>query len=305
MTDGASAAASRYGARAAVVVVSHDTRAEALACLATLDAAGADEVVLVDAGSRDGTAEAVGGAFPEVVILRLANVGFGRAANAGVAATRAPAVVVANADTRFAPGSVAALADALAADPGLAAAGPRVVYPDGRHQASARRLPSLGTAVGHGLFGLWLPENPWTRRYRLADLDPDRSHEVDWLSGCAVALRREAFDAVGGFDPGYFMYVEDVDLAWRLRQAGWRIATAPAAVVVHRVGASADARRAVMVRAHARSLARFADRAYLSGPRAWLRPLVRVGLAAWVATTLAWDRLVRTRSAGGRSSTGE
>jgi N-acetylglucosaminyl-diphospho-decaprenol L-rhamnosyltransferase len=293
------------GSPTAVVVVSHDTREEALACVATLPAAGADEVVLVDSGSRDGTAPAVAAAHPGVRVLRLANVGFGRAATPVLPATDAPVVVVANADTRFAPGSVRAIAAALDADPGLGAVGPRLTYPDGRRQASARRLPSLGTAVGHGLLGLWVPDNPWTRRYRLADLDPDVSHDVDWLSGCALGLRRRAFDEVGGFDPGYFMFVEDVDLAWRLTRAGWRLATAPAAGVVHRVGASTSLRRPAMVRAHARSLARFADRAYLTGPRAWLRPLVRVGLVGWVVVTLVWERLVRLRGGDIRSTTGE
>ncbi|HEX2028322.1 MAG TPA: glycosyltransferase family 2 protein [Nitriliruptorales bacterium] len=286
-----------------MVIVTHDTRDEALACLRTLRAAGADEVVLVDSGSSDGTPAAVRAAFDDVAVLELANVGYGQAANVGVARTSAPFVVVANADTRFAPGSVTALADDLDRHAQAGAAGPLVRYPDGRLQASARRFPTLAQAVGHALLGLWWPRNPWTRAYRMHDEDPTAAREVDWLSGCALALRREAFEDVGGFDPGYFMFVEDVDLGYRLRRAGWRVRFAPAAEVVHAVGASTRRRRVWMVVEHARSLDRFYARAYGRGVGRLLHPLVRVGLAFWVALALVWGAIAGVRR--GRSSTGE
>ena len=290
-------------ARVAAVIVSHQTRDDALACLATLGPAGADEIVLVDSGSTDGTADAVRGSFPDALVIELPNVGYGRAANVGVTRTTAPVIVVANADTRFAPGSAAALADDLATHADAGAAGPLVRYPDGRLQASARRFPTLTQAVGHGLLGLWMPDNRWTRAYRMRDEDPTAPKEVDWLSGCALALRREAFSEVGGFDPRYFMFVEDVDLAYRLRQHGWRVRFAPAAEVVHAVGASTSHRRVAMVVEHARSLDRFYGRVYQRGVGRLLRPLVRVGLAAWVAVVVTWGTVAGRRR--GRSTTGE
>lgn len=287
----------------AAVIVNHDTRDELLACLDTLPAGGADEVVVVDSGSSDGSADAVRAAHPDVAVVELPNVGYGRAANAGVARTRAPVVVVANADTRFAPGSLAQLAATMAAEPDVGAAGPRVRYPDGRLQASARRMPTLTEAAGHALLGLWWPRNRWTRAYRMAGADPAAPRDVDWLSGCALAVRREAFVSVGGFDPGYFMYVEDVDLGLRLRRAGWRLRYRPEAEVIHHVGASTGRRRSAMVLAHARSLDRFFARAYAGTPVRRLRPLVRLGLALWTAGVLVWDRLIARRT--GRSTTGE
>lgn len=291
------------GGGTAVVVVSHDTRDEVLACVPTLWPAGADEVVVVDSGSSDGTSEAVATALPDVRLLTLPNVGYGRGANAGFREARADVVVIANADTRFDPGAVDALAAALRADPDVGAVGPKVVYPDGRPQASARSFPSLRDAALHALLGLWWPSNPATRRYRMLDADPDVGRDVDWLSGCAFAVRRDAFEDVGGFDEGYFMYVEDVDLGLRLRRAGWRVRYVPAAVVEHRVGASTSRRPARMVVEHARSLDRFYARRYPRSVGRLLRPLVRVGLGAWVGIVLAWHRVVGRRR--GRSSTGE
>lgn len=271
-------------------------------CARSLFAAGADEVLVVDAGSGDATVERLAAAG--IPVLAMANLGFGRCANAGVAALPedVDAVVVCNADTAWSPDAVPRLAAAVRV-PGVVAAGPRVTYPDGRPQASARQLPSLPTALGHAAFGLWWPGNRWTRRYRQVDEQSDTAREVDWLSGCALAVDRAAFTAVGGFDPAYFLYAEDVDLCVRLRTAGGRLVTVPEAHVAHEVGASTSRVRGRTVWHHARSLDRFATRHVLTGPRRVLRPLVRVALAAWAVTSLLWDRVVGRRR--GRSSTGE
>ncbi len=287
----------------AAVIVTHETRDEALACLATLGDAGASEVVLVDSGSTDGTARAVRETYPDVRVVELSNVGYGRAANVGIARTEAPYIVIANADTRFERGSITRLGRSLDTHPEVGAAGPLVRYPDGRPQASARRFPTVSQAIGHALLGLWFPRNPWTRAYRMLDEDPTEPKDVDWLSGCALSLRREAFVDVGGFDPGYFMYVEDVDLGYRMRQSGWAIRYEPSAEVIHHVGASTRRRRAAMVIEHAKSLDRFYGRVYNRGPGRLLRPFVRLGLAVWVLLVLAWGVVAGVRA--GRSPTGE
>ena len=277
------------------MVVTHNTRDEALECLATLIRSGADEIVLVDAGSRDDTLMAVAQAYPDVHLLGLANVGFGRAANAGVASTTAAHVVVCNADTRMAPGGVAAMAAYLEAHGDVGALGPLIRFPDGRIQPSARTFPTLPQAVGHALLGLWWPRNPWTRAYRLSDWDHRSERDVGWLSGSCLALRRAAFDAVGGFDPAYFMFVEDVDLCARLADAGWRVVFAPVTEVTHAVGASTSRRPVRMTIEHARSLDRFFARRYADGPRRLLRPLIRLGLIAWVLLVSAWS-LIKGRT---------
>jgi N-acetylglucosaminyl-diphospho-decaprenol L-rhamnosyltransferase len=293
------ATAATAPAGVAVVVVSHQTRDDALGCLASLDTE-AVEVVLVDTGSSDGTADVVRRAFPAVHVLELANAGFGRGANAGVRATRASVVVVANADVRFAADGPQQLAAAVDAAPSIAVVGPRVVYPDGRPQASARAIPDLPTALLHAILGRIRPRNRFSDRYRRTgvEVDTDRAQAVGWVSGCALALRRSAFDAVDGFDPGYPLYVEDVDLAARLTDAGWEVRYDPRTTVVHAVGASTSGRRLRSLIWHARGLDRFVARRYGRGPLGRvLRPALRVGLLGWVVVTAVAERTVnRARS---------
>ena len=285
--------------RVAAVVVNHDTRDDLLACVASLADAGADQIVVVDSGSTDGSAQAVTEAFPSATVVRLGNVGFGSAANVGVGVTPAQVAVLANADTRFPVGSVAALGTYVLEHPDVGAAGPLIRFPDGRLQMSARAFPSIPQAVGHALLGMWWPSNPWTRAYRLTDWDHASERDVDWLSGACLAVRREAFDAVGGFDPGYFMFVEDVDLCDRLGQAGWRVVFTPAAEVTHMVGTSVSRKRFRMAVEHAKSLDRYFAKHYAGGWKRMLRLPIRVGLAGWLVAITIWTVLKgRGRSHG-------
>lgn len=284
------------GLRAAAIVVVHDTRDDLLACLASLEEAGADEVVVVDSGSSDGSYEAAEAAAPSAIRVRLANVGFGRAANAGAAAVPdADVLVVANADTRFPSGAVRLMADFLERRPEVGIMGPLVRFPDGRLQLSARAFPSIAQAIGHALLGFWRPENRWTRAYRLTDWDHTTERAVDWVSGCCIAVRRAAFDEVDGFDPAYFMFVEDVDLCARMGAAGWKVVFSPVAEVVHAIGGSVSRRRFRMVVEHARSLDRFFGRRYATGWRRVYRLPIRVGLAGWVLVAMGWS-LVRRQT---------
>ncbi len=287
--------------RPAVVVVSHETREEVLGCLDSLATHDLGQIVVVDTGSTDGTAAAVRRGHPDVQVVELANAGFGRAANTGVRLDDAEVVVIANADVRFGAGSVARLDAELCNDPTLAMVGPSVRYPDGQPQASARRLPDLRTALGHAACSRVWPGNPWTRRYWARDVSAVEARDTDWLSGCVVAVRRRAFEDVAGFDPGYHLYVEDLDLGVRLRRAGWRLRFLPSAVVVHRVGASTSRRRAWALMTHARSLDRFHRRHYRGTGATLLRPLLRGGLVGWALVTWVAERVAGTR----RSTTGE
>jgi N-acetylglucosaminyl-diphospho-decaprenol L-rhamnosyltransferase len=222
------------------------------------------------------------------------NLGYARAANLGIAATRAPVVAVLNPDTVVRPGAAGALRARFAAEPDLGALGPTLVNTDGTVYPSARSVPSVADAVGHGLLYFVWAGNPFTRRYRQTDADPGRPRDVDWVSGAAVWLRRAALDAVGGWDERYFMYVEDVDLCWRLRRAGWRVAYEPGGTVEHLLGVSTAGAPYRMIAEHHRSLYRFAARRF-TGRRRVLLPATAGFLSVRAVLAMAHHKAADVR----------
>lgn len=242
--------------------------------------AGEVELVVVDNGSDDGSVDELLRAVPSArVIASPGNVGYARAANLGIAATRAPVVAVLNPDLTMEAGTAKAMLARFDEQAALGACGPRVRNLDGSDYPSARRSPSVSLAVAHGLLGLWWPSNPFTVRYRELNADPARPRSVDWVSGAAIWLRRTALDAVGGWDERYFMYMEDLDLCWRLRAAGYDVAYEPAGAVTHVQGASTSRMPYRMLAQHHRSAWQFARRR-LTGARAALLPFAAVYLGA-------------------------
>jgi N-acetylglucosaminyl-diphospho-decaprenol L-rhamnosyltransferase len=259
--------------------------------------AGTPELVVVDNGSRDGSVDLLRREFPSVRVVRApGNVGYARAANLGIAATSAPVVAVLNTDTEVAEGTAAALLRRFERSPRLGAVGPRIRNLDGSDYPSARSQPSIVDAIGHGLFGLFRPRNRFTRRYRQLDADPGRTRAVDWLSGAALWLRRAALDDVGGWDERYFMYMEDLDLCWRLRGHDWDVVYEPAGSVRHVQGASTARRPYRMLLEHHRSAWRFARRRF-TGWRRVLLPFTAayLSLRALLAMSTHW---ARTRTGG-------
>ena len=267
------------------VVVNFNARPHLLDCVRSLRAEGVDDVVVVDNDSSDGSTWALEASDPGVRIVATgANLGYGTAANRGAAAAEGDLLLVCNSDVVLEPGAVKSLVAALEAEPLAGIVGPRIENLDGTVYPSPRTFPDLGVAVGHAFLGLVAPANRFTRRYRMLDWDRATSAAVDWVSGACFLVRRDAWDQVGGFDESYFMYVEDVDLCWRVRRSGWVVAFEPEARVVHVQGASSDRAPYRMIAQHHRSLLRFYRRT-ATGPRAALVPVVAVGLA--VRTVLA------------------
>ena len=213
------------------------------------------EGVVVDNASSDDCGAIVGTFAPRVRLIRNAeNLGFSRGVNQGIAATRAPLVLVMNPDCRLLDGAVAALRDVLSAHERCAIAGPRILDPDGSVQGSARGDPDMLT----GLFGRstllrrLLPGLSVTRRNVMSD-DAIRMREtsvvVDWVSGACMLARRHALEEVRGFDERYFLYWEDADLCRRLRTRGYHVRYVPGATAVHRVGHSSRRAKAASIRA--------------------------------------------------------
>ena len=207
------------------------------------------------------------------------NPGYGGAINRLVARLEPNSVkwlLIVNPDIEFEPGAIAELL-AAGADAGIGAVGPKVLDENGHVYPSARRIPSIRTGVGHAVFGRVWPANPWTRRY--FDLQTgDETRSAGWLSGACVLVHARAFADVGGFDEAYFMYFEDVDLGFRLGNAGWRSIYAPAAVVHHEGGHSTRESSALMRAAHHKSAELFLKRRYPGVLLAPVRFVLSLGL---------------------------
>jgi GT2 family glycosyltransferase len=213
---------------AACIVVNWNGGDDLAACLASLfvQTAAPDEVVLADNGSTDGSAAAAAARFPSVRRLDLPhNPGFGGAVNAAASTTSADLLVVLNPDVVLAPDWLATVASAFAADPRLGVAGAKLLFPDGRVQHAGGRVIRPLMLADH-------------RHYGSADTADERDPiDVDYVTGAAIAIRRAAFAAVGGFDEHFFLYFEETDLCARVRAAGWRVRYLPLARAVHKESA--------------------------------------------------------------------
>lgn len=283
-----------------VVVINYDSGPHLRNCLDSLPeaaAAAAADFIVVDNASRDDSLAGVPD-HPDVKVFENArNLGYGSACNKGFAETSAEFVCFLNPDVVPEAGSLAAMAVAMAQRPEVGVLGPRLNNPDGSRYPSCRVVPSLSVAVGHAVFGLFTPNNRFSRAYMLLDREHDDPEEVEWVSGAAMMVRRDAFEQVGGFDESYFMYVEDVDLCNRLRAAGWKALYFPEAVMMHHVAGSSRRTPYRMIFHHHRSLLRYAL-ARARGVRRLAAPLLVVAVAgrllvAWVIFFLKHGRRMR------------
>jgi GT2 family glycosyltransferase len=207
-----------------VSIVNTQSRELLLACLDSLQGADA-EIVVLDNASEDGSVAAVRERFPDVrVIPQEFRAGFGANHNTVIRVTRGRYVYVLNEDTTASDWGFERLVEYLDAHPRVAAVGPRLVYPDGRRQDSAWRFPTpLVSALGLATLG----------KLGVKQSQGDDPRPVDWVMGAAIVLRREALAEVGLFDEDFFLYSEEVDLQFRLRQAGWEVHYLPGVTVVH------------------------------------------------------------------------
>ncbi|NPV58096.1 MAG: glycosyltransferase family 2 protein [Actinobacteria bacterium] len=287
--------------RASLVVVNYNTASDLRACLdSAREKLGGVEVVVVDNGSTDGSVEMVREEFPWVrLVENPGNPGYASACNRGLRAASSPYVFILNSDVVFVEGGMEEVLDFMDERPEAGALGPLVLNPDGSAQMSCRRFPSMLENAVHGLLGDLWPDNPLTRSYQMKDLERNEPCEVDWVSGAAMLLRREAAERVGGFDETYFMYVEDVDICWRLREAGYRVFFHPGFRLVHHIGKTSSQQSTRMLYHHHRSMFIFFRKRY-RGWRGWLLlPPVTAGLAARFALSLAIQRARAVRREAG------
>ena len=269
--------------RIAVVTVSYGSADVLSHFLDSLADASSESIDIVIADNKPDGSEQV----PDLALASNAtylpmgsNKGYGYAINAAVQSITHPIdwILVSNPDLIMGPRSIDALVAVGDEDSTIGSVGPATFTNAGDLYPSARAVPSLRNGVGHALYAnLWIG-NPWSRAYRNDSGNSMQRRDAGWLSGACVLVRKSAFDELNGFDPGFFMYFEDVDLGYRLGKLGYRNVYEPAATVTHTGAHSTNSDSNLMIAAHHDSARRFLNKKY-SGTLLWpLRVVLALGL---------------------------
>lgn len=252
------------------VVVSYNSAEDLPDCLSSVADQHGVEVAMtvVDNCSADDSVATARGHGARV-LTNSSNRGFAAAVNQGLRGGRSPWVLIINPDARLMQGGLRAMIDVVGRGDRIGCVGPTTTDMAGNIYPSARSFPGVFTAVVHGLLGSVWPGNPATRRYHAGSGASTVTAEVDWVSGCCMLLPRQVWEDVSGFDERYFMYVEDMDLCFRLRKSGWRTMFEPSATVQHVGGRSSRRRPLRSIYHHHRGAIRF----YWRSASAWHRPV--------------------------------
>lgn len=265
-------------ARIDAVVVSYNSRDTLRAAVAPLAALPGVRVIVVDNASQDGSLQAIAD-LDVTAIDSGRNGGFGFGCNLGAAAGDAPYVLFVNPDARIDEVSLRRLVDVLDADPEVAIVGPQLREEDGALIPSIRRYQRLGSTWAQALFlHRVIRRARWANEIVHDEAAYAAPADAEWLSGACLLVRRGAFEELGGFDEGFFLYCEDMDLCARARAAGHVVRYEPRAVARHEGGHSAPRTGLFPVLAESRS--RFARKHH--GPVVAF--LERLGLAVHAVT---------------------
>jgi len=291
----------------AIVIVNFNTRDLLRACLRSVYASEGDfayHVTVVDNKSKDGSVEMVRAEFPQArVIPAPRNGGFAYANNIGLRAygfaQNTPPeslpryALLLNPDTELPATALAEMLAMMDARPDIGASGPRLILPDGSLDKACRRaFPSPTSFIYRGLgLSKLFPDNHRFARYNLTYLPEDQETEVDSVVGAFMLVRSEALEAAGLLDEAFFMYGEDLDWAFRIKQAGWKIWYYPQVIVYHHKGAASRGNVRVR-RAFYDAMAIFVRKHYKAqtNPLLYAAIMAGIGVKGGIDVGLTWLR---------------
>jgi GT2 family glycosyltransferase len=267
-----------------VIIVSWNAKADLNTCLASISDSTSDpqrvEIVVVDNASSDGSPDMVRREFPSVDLRETgANLGFSGGNNIALADNTCDYVFLLNSDATLPKGGLDTLLAWADTTPDAGLIGPKVINPDGTLQFSCRRWPTPQAGLFRNVYiGKLFPQNQPAADYLMRDFDHASPLDVDWLSGCAMLMRRACLEQVGPLDDKtFFMYCEDMDWSLRVHDAGWRVVYAPVMEVTHKIGGSSDQVAERMIVEHSRAMVRFWRKHqtfFASRTPAWVTALV-------------------------------
>ena len=291
-----------------IVIVNYNVRDLLRDCLTSVYECRGDftfDVCVVDNGSHDASADMVADQFPQVRLVRAENRGYAAGNNLGLqefgfgrdgsdpGAAPPRFALLLNPDTILPPSALADMLHFMAEHPQAGVAGPRLVRADGSLDRACRRsfpTPQVAAYRFSGLSRLF-PNSPRFGRYNLTYLSPDLTTEVDSVVGAFMLIRREALAQVGLLDEQFFMYAEDLDLCYRIKQRGWQVWYNPAVTVLHYKGQSSRQRSKFANLQFYQTMRLFHDKHYKEQSPLLVNWLIYAGVGVLGGWALLRDRL--------------
>jgi GT2 family glycosyltransferase len=260
------------------------------------------EILLVDNASEDGVLDEAAARYPEVIgIANAENVGFARANNQAMRRACGRYLLLLNSDTVVESDTLNEMIRFMDEHPRVGASGCKIVLPDGQLDKACKRgfpTPSASFYYAFGISRLF-PQNPKYNGYQMGHLDPNLSQPIDCLVGAFLLVRREVYEQVGGLDEAFFMYGEDIDWCYRIKQAGWDNWYHPAVRIIHYKGASSRRKPAKIVYEFHRAMALFHRKHYAQKYSVLTNLAVYAGIGVKLALALGrnqWRRMGRRTS---------
>nr|WP_076119164.1 glycosyltransferase family 2 protein [Paenibacillus odorifer] len=257
------------------------------------------EIILIDNNSRDESVEKISREFPGVMLIaNNDNVGFARANNQGMEASSGRYVLLLNSDTVVRKDTLETMISFMDSRPDVGASGCKIILPDGSLDKACKRgfpTPSASFYYAFG-FSKLFPDRPRFNGYQLGYLDPDLDYPIDCLVGAFMLLRRETIDQVGGLDEEFFMYGEDLDWCYRIKEAGWGIYYYPKTSIVHLKGGSARRRPFKIVYEFHRAMILFHRKHYSKKYNSMINGTVYAGVGVKFALSLLRNALTSPRT---------
>lgn len=279
-----------------ILIVNYNTQRLTLDCLQSVFASRTQyryEVIVIDNHSVDGSVEAFKEAYPHITLIANAeNTGFAKANNQGMAVSQGRYVLLLNSDTIVQPDTLETMIGLMDRRPELGAAGCKVILPDGSLDKACKRgfpTPSASFYYAFG-FSRRFPHHPKYNQYQLGHLNPDDEYTVDVLVGAFMLVRREAVDQVGGLDETFFMYGEDIDWCYRIKEAGWGIYYYPRTYIVHVKGGSARRRPLKIIYEFHRAMWVFHRKHYVKQYSVMTNAAVYMGIALKLLMALVQNK---------------
>jgi hypothetical protein len=250
-----------------IIVVHFQVLEHLRRCLSSIFSTNPDlsfEVIIVDNGSEEEQMDFLKKEFPQIkVIKNKYNRGFAFACNQGALVAQGKYFLFLNPDTEL-KGSFSPLLQFMEENLKVGIAGCKMINSKGENLFSCRSFPSFWTSISssQSVLNKLFPQNFFSRKYLLKDLNKSKISFVDWVSGSCFLVRKELFEQIKGFDKNFFMYAEDVDLCLRAKKLGWEVVYFPVVSVIHFLGKSTEKNKLKMMVEHHKSMFRFYRKHY-------------------------------------------